>query len=99
MHPKSKMDVTNVPNGMTIGDAINAKAYKRGFERRLNMIKQIRFLDKENNVIHGGIRLDNGDVICGCCGGLIESDEFDDDNELLDEYDTWVSLDEEIIGD
>lgn len=63
------------------------------------MATQIKFLDKENNVIHGGIRLDNGDVICGCCGGLIEADEFNDENELLEEYDTWVNLDEEIIGD
>lgn len=62
------------------------------------MAKQIRFYDKENEVEHGGILLDNGDVICGCCGGLIEADEFELDNIVLEEYEDWVSLDEEIIG-
>lgn len=62
------------------------------------MIKQIKFIDNENDAIHGGIRLDNGDVICGCCGGLIEADEFTEDCEVLEEFDTWVNLDEEIIG-
>jgi hypothetical protein len=63
------------------------------------MIKQIKFIDNENDVIHGGIRLDNGDVICGCCGGLIEAEEFAEDCEVLEEYETWTNLDEEIIGD
>ncbi len=62
------------------------------------MAKQIRFFDRENKVEHGGILLDNGDVICGCCGGLIEADEFEHDNVVLEEYEDWVSLDEEIIG-
>ena len=63
------------------------------------MIKQIKFIDNENDVIHGGIRLDDGDVICGCCGGLIEADYFAEACEVLEEYDAWVNLDEEIIGD
>lgn len=61
-------------------------------------MKQIKFYDKVNEEIHGGILLDDGDVICGCCGGLIESDDFKSDCEVLEEFDTWVSLDEEIIG-
>ena len=61
-------------------------------------MKQIKFYDKVNEEIHGGILLDDGDVICGCCGGLIESDDFKEDCEVLEEYCTWISLDEEIIG-
>ena len=63
------------------------------------MAKQIRFYDTDNEVEHGGILLDNGDVICGCCGGLIEADEFKDECVLLEEYEDWINLDEEIIGD
>ena len=63
------------------------------------MAKQIRFYDTENEVEHGGILLDNGDVICGCCGGLIEADEFESDCVLLEKYEDWINLDEEIIGD
>ena len=64
-------------------------------------MKQIKFLDTDNDVIHGGIMLDNGDVICGCCGSIIPSDEQRPELgfKLLEEYDTWTSLDEAIIGD
>lgn len=36
---------------------------------------QVRIYDRENKIEHGGIITDNGDIICGCCGGLIEKDE------------------------
>lgn len=76
-------------------------------------MKQVQFMDLENtnhkgsNVIHGGILKDNGDIICGCCGGLIPSDEIAKPGEssegkqaeILEVYDTWVNLDETIIGD
>ena len=64
------------------------------------MAKQIMFRDLENNVKHGGIQLDNGDVICGCCGGLFEADEQGTTWELIKDFDDfWVDLDEEICGD
>lgn len=64
------------------------------------MTKQVRFLDVENNAEHGGIQLDNGDIICGCCGKLIPADEQDAEHgfELLEVYDVWVDLDWEIMG-
>jgi hypothetical protein len=62
-------------------------------------MKQIKFKDLENDVIHGGILLDNGDVVCGCCGGLLEGIEKNITWELLEVYDTWINLDEEICGD
>lgn len=40
-------------------------------------MKQVLIYDKENRVRHGGILLDNGDVVCACCGGLIPQDEIE----------------------
>ena len=37
---------------------------------KTEMAKQIKFIDLENQKIHGGIEMDDGDVICGCFGGL-----------------------------
>lgn len=39
------------------------------------MSKQIMFKDLDGEDKHGGILLDNEDVICGCCGGIFEADE------------------------
>ena len=44
---------------------------------------------------HGGIQLENGDVICGCCGGIVPRDEV----EVIETYKDWMNLDEEICGD
>lgn len=61
------------------------------------MSKQIKFVDLENNSTHGGILLDDGNVICGCCGGMFEKDEEGETWKLLELYKTWMSLDEVII--
>lgn len=37
-------------------------------------MKQVNFYDRVNKENHGGIITDTGDIICGCCGGLIERD-------------------------
>lgn len=63
------------------------------------MSKQVKFLDIENNCIHGGIMLDNGDVICGCCGGIQPADELNETWKIIKDYGYWVDLDHEIIGD
>ena len=63
------------------------------------MAKQIKFKDLENNVIHGGILLDDGNVICGCCGGLLEGIEEGETWKALEVFDTWENLDEAICGD
>ena len=64
-------------------------------------MKQIKFIDTDNNKMHGGIKLDNGDVICGCCGSLIPVDEQTEELgfKLVEEYASWVDLDDTIIGD
>lgn len=62
-------------------------------------MKQIKFYDKEDELSHGGILLDNGDVICGCCGGLFKKDEEGTAWKLEKIYDFWVDLTAEICGD
>lgn len=65
-------------------------------------MKQVMFYDKTNGERHGGILTDSGDIICGCCGGVIPADEIggrNDDCVILKVFDFWVNLDEEICGD
>ena len=61
------------------------------------MSKQIKFVDLENNTTHGGILLDNGDVICGCCGGLFEKAEEGETWNAVEIYDAWMNIDKAII--
>lgn len=60
------------------------------------MISQVRFRDLENNVTLGGILVDNEYIICGCCGGIIYLDN--EQYEIMEIYNKWVSLSDEIIG-
>ena len=61
------------------------------------MIRQIKFRDGIGDTILGGIQLDNGDIICGCCGGVFEAD--DPDIEIIEVFNDWVSISDEIIGE
>lgn len=63
-------------------------------------MKQVKFKDIENNEVHGGILTDDGDVICGCCGGLIPADELTEEygHIILEEFSEWASLDEAILN-
>ena len=63
-------------------------------------MKQIKFKDKENNEIHGGIMMNDGSILCGCCGGLITADEVGENgtHEIIEVFNTWVNLDDEILG-
>lgn len=57
--------------------------------------KQVKFKDFEG-VVLGGILVENeGIVICGCCGGIFEIEEI----EIVEVYDYWVDLSDDIIGD
>ena len=61
------------------------------------MAKQIVFKDDQG--IQGGILLDDGTIICACCGGEIPMDEREIfELEILHVYDHWVNLSDEIIG-
>ena len=61
------------------------------------MSKQIKFVDLENNSTHGGILLDDGNVVCGCFGGLFEREEEGTTWKAIEVYDSWESLDVAII--
>ena len=62
------------------------------------MIQQVKFIELEEpkNFI-GGILLDNGDVICGCCGGLFKNDDRGITWDIVKKFDDWISFSEEII--
>lgn len=63
------------------------------------MIRQIKFRDTngEGDGTLGGIQLDNGDIICGCCGGVFEAD--DPDIEIIEVFDAWVDISDAIVGE
>lgn len=65
-------------------------------------MKQVMFYDRENKAKLGGILTDDGDIICGDCGGIIPADEIggkDDDFVILKEYENWTNLSETICGE
>ena len=57
-------------------------------------IKQVLFKGDHSDGVQAGIRLENGFVICACCGGVFEPDEI----EILHVFDYWVDF-SEWIGD
>lgn len=64
-------------------------------------MKQVKFKDKENDVILGGILLDDGDLVCACCGGLIPADELvtGEQFEIIEVYETWIDFSQFIIDE
>ena len=59
--------------------------------------KQVRFYLEGENVLYGGILVEDGNdsyVICGCCGSIIEMDDI----EEIDEFENWIDISNEIIG-
>ena len=57
-------------------------------------IKQVLFKGDHPDGVQAGIQLENGFVICACCGGVFEPDEI----EILHVFDYWVDF-SEWIGD
>lgn len=62
-------------------------------------MKQCKIFDIKYHVEHGGILLNDGSVICGCCGGLLPAEEKDKSWILKEVYNYWVDISEEIIGE
>ena len=58
-------------------------------------MKQILFYDAENKSYHGGILLDDEDIVCACCGGLIEHDE--PGIRIVKEYKDWIDFTEAVV--
>lgn len=62
------------------------------------MIKQVKFIELEEPTHYiGGILTDDGDVICGCCGGIFECGDRGITWDIVQEYDYWVNVSEKII--
>ena len=58
-------------------------------------MKQIKFHEVGEDIEIGGILLDDGNIVCGCCGSLFEPEDV----EIIREYENWIDLWEEIKGD
>ena len=58
-------------------------------------MKQIKFHEIGEDIEIGGILLDDGNIVCGCCGSLFEPEDV----EIIKEYESWIDLSEEIKGD
>ena len=58
-------------------------------------MKQIKFHEVGEDIEIGGILLDDGSIVCGCCGSLFEPEDV----EIIKEYENWIDLSEEIKGD
>lgn len=61
---------------------------------------QIKFtvLNEKHDMVYGGIHVEDDDkeyVICGCCGGIFSIDRI----EIIERYDNWNDLSNEIMGD
>lgn len=59
-------------------------------------MQMVKFKDLENNIILGGILTDEGNIICGCCGSLIEKDDFQ--FEIIENL-SWIDISNEILGE
>lgn len=59
-------------------------------------MEMVKFKDLESNTILGGILTDEGNIICGCCGGLIEKD--DSQFEIVEKL-SWIDISNEILGE
>lgn len=65
------------------------------------MVKQIRFEDLVGD-IYGGLLVEDIDnnryIICGHCGQIIYLNENEEDYKIIEIYENWVDLSEEITG-
>lgn len=62
-------------------------------------MKQIIFRDLETHENYGGILTDERNVICGCCGGLLEAKEENQTWKIIKIYNNWMNLENAICGD
>lgn len=52
------------------------------------MIKQVLFAEIDC-AVHHGLLLENGNVICLCCGGVVEPEDY----KIVKVYPDWLNLD------
>lgn len=56
-------------------------------------IRQVLFRDEEN-LLSAGIRLEDGRVICGCCGGIFEPEDI----TVVKVFSNWENISDAIAG-
>lgn len=63
------------------------------------MILQVKIKDLENDgKITGGIMTEDGDIICGCCGGIFHAEDEGTVYEILEVYhDRWRDVSDAIL--
>lgn len=49
---------------------------------------QVLFSDKEEDSVQAGIKLSDGTVVCACCGGIFEPEDY----TLIEEYEDWEDI-------
>ena len=59
-------------------------------------IRQVLFRDEEN-LLSAGIRLEDGRVICGCCGGIFEPEDITVVSDAIAGLDNWKNLTDDDI--
>ena len=60
--------------------------------------RQVRFRSLDDDTYFGGILVKDSKesfIICGCCGSIFEMDDIAE----IQEYEHWVNISDEIIGD
>lgn len=61
------------------------------------MATLVKFMDtlEDDSEIHFGIMLDDGDIICMCCGGIVEEDDYEIAETFPQDY--WHYADETLM--
>jgi len=71
---------------------------EKGIIRYFIRPMQVRFTDPEGNRL-GGIGFEKY-LICGCCGGVFETTDFEDEGVSdIEIFPVWVDISDEITGD
>ena len=58
-------------------------------EKAINLVLFKDTLE-ENSEPHYGILFDNGNILCFCCGGIVEPDDY----EIIENFNGFAYLDE-----
>ena len=71
---------------------------EKGIIRYFIRPMQVRFTDEEGNR-YGGIGFERY-LICGCCGGVFETADFEDEGVSdIEIFPMWVDISDAITGD
>ena len=60
-------------------------------------MKQVLFLDLEQKTLQTGFLLDDGRLICGCCGGIYEKEEEGTAFTIVKASEEWQDIQSAIL--